>query len=376
MDKWIPAYFNALEKEIILATKDEQEKPQIHTLFFGGGTPSIVPPREYQKIMQVVRNSFVLADDLEMSFEANPGTIQDKDLSEYRKLGFNRISLGAQSFHANELMLLGRIHTPQETIEAVSAIRQAGFDNLNLDLIYGLPGQTIERWNESIEMALDLHPEHLSLYCLTIEEGTPLEEKVRRGEVFPIDDDVSAEMYEHAMKLLDHSGYRHYEISNWAIRSGGNKDYRCRHNLQYWKNEEYYGFGAGAHGYIRGLRVVNYAEIPNFINNLLHSENALTLYSEVNETSLIERIQDEMMLGLRLIDEGVSAIAFKSKFGMELADIFVKQISQLIDKHLIRWTDGEGSSVALTERGILLGNQVFMEFTVKIRIHALSYQHH
>ncbi len=297
-----------------------------------------------------------------MSLEANPGTLRDIDLSEYQRIGFNRISLGVQSFHQDELKLLGRIHDSQDIGNAVTAIRQSGFSNLNLDLIYGLPGQSIYRWKESLERAIDLLPEHLSLYCLTIEEGTPLEESVKRGIIVPLDDDDSAEMYELAMNMLDNAGYRHYEISNWAKKTTGGEDFRCLHNLQYWRNEEYFGFGAGAHGYNHHMRVVNYAEIPNYISHVSKSDDKRATYAESYETDLRERMQDEMMLGLRLIDEGISAASFKIKFACEMTDVFSSEISHLINHHLIKWSDGEGSAIVLTERGVLLGNQVFMEF--------------
>lgn len=362
MDKWIPAYIKALEKEIILAVKDEPERTHIHTVFFGGGTPSIVPAYEYERILEVVRSSFILETDVEMSFEANPGTIQDRDMSEYKRIGFNRVSLGVQSFNVDELDFLGRIHNTQDVYDAVKVVRKAGFDNMNIDLIYGVPGQTMSSWDESLKRALDLGPEHLSLYCLTIEEGTPLVERVKNSEIVPLDEDEAAEMYELAMFILDEAGYRHYEISNWAKISTGGKDYRCRHNLQYWKNEEYYGFGVGAHGYINNMRIVNFEEIPTFISSINQAENAKTLYKETIVTNLKERMQDEMMLGLRLVDEGVSATGFKLKFGYELTAIFEKEISRLIRSKLIQWTDGNGTSIILTEKGTLLGNQVFMEF--------------
>jgi oxygen-independent coproporphyrinogen-3 oxidase len=169
-------------------------------------------------------------------------------------------------------------------------------------------------------------------------------------------------MYELAMQMLEKAEYRHYEISNWAKKSSKDGDFRCRHNLQYWRNQEYYGFGAGAHGYIRNMRVVNYSEIPQYITHASNSNDIFATYKETNETELNERMQDELMLGLRLVDEGVSAKNFKSKFGFEMTEVFSDEISRLIRQHLIKWSDGEGSSIILTERGNLLGNQVFMEF--------------
>jgi oxygen-independent coproporphyrinogen-3 oxidase len=362
MEKWIPAYFHALGKEVDLAAGNELEKPKIHTIFFGGGTPSIVPARIYDQLLRVVRDKFDLDDDLEMSLEANPGTIQDKDLSDYRHLGFNRISLGVQSFHPRELQLLGRIHDNRETISAIKSIRSSGISNLNLDLIYGLPGQSLGDWKETLHKAMDLEPEHLSLYCLTIEDGTPLAESVKAGETIPIDDDISADMFEIAMEEMAPAGYRHYEISNWAKVKSDGEDYRCQHNLQYWKNEEYYGFGAGAHGYISGMRVANIGNIPQFITLITNGFTVGAAKIESRETNSLERMQDEMMLRLRLIDEGVSSYGFLSKFGYEVTELFSEQISGLMEKDLLQWKNGVGSSLVLTKRGILLGNQVFMEF--------------
>ena len=169
-------------------------------------------------------------------------------------------------------------------------------------------------------------------------------------------------MFEIAMEELATAGFRHYEISNWAKVKSDGEDYRCQHNLQYWRNEEYYGFGAGAHGYIHNMRVANYGNIPQFITLIKNGSTAGAARNVSKETSPLERMQDEMMLRLRLIDEGVSSAGFKSKFGIDMTEIFGKQISELIEKDLLQWKNGDGSTLVLTKRGILLGNQVFMEF--------------
>ncbi len=266
MESWIPEYFKTLQREICLARLEVEKDTLIHSIFFGGGTPSIVPACEYKTILQQVNSQFKMADLVETSLEANPGALHERDLRRYRDMGFNRISLGVQSFHEAELKLLGRIHGNRETYEAVVNIRAAGFDNMSLDLIYGLPGQTLPLWKENIKRALDFNPEHISMYCLTIEEDTPLYEAVKSGEIIPLEDDVAAEMYELAIQDMTEAGYRHYEISNWAKIDTSGADFRCLHNLQYWRNEEYYGFGAGAHGYLRNMRVANNDIIPIYIN--------------------------------------------------------------------------------------------------------------
>lgn len=361
IERWIPEYFEALKREIQIAGVSSRDNVPVHTLFFGGGTPSVVPTDYYKGLFDVIYSNFRVDHDAEISFEANPGTVNENLLSEYKKIGFNRISLGAQSFHDGELKLLGRIHNSQGIYQAVESIRDSGFDNMNLDLIYGLPGQTLSKWKQSLTRAIALEPEHLSLYSLTIEEGTPFAWDVAQGKLDPLPDDEAAEMYELAMDMLDEAGYKHYEISNWAKRSN-ERDYRCRHNLQYWRNLEYYGFGAGAHGYIKGLRVANIGTIPEYIQQISISSSGNRLDEESTSIAEDEAMHDEMMLGMRLIDEGVSASAFFKRYGRDMRDVFSKEITKLIESNLIRWTDGVGSSLVLSRRGILLGNQVFMEF--------------
>ncbi len=362
MEKWIPQYFQAIQKEVELAGAAVDEGIKIHTIFFGGGTPSIVPANSYQNMLKIITENFKTANEMEISLEANPGTLMEKDLSEYRVFGFNRISLGVQSFIEEELRLLGRIHNCQDTLDAVDKIRKSGFANLNLDLIYGLPGQSISSWKDTLARALDLNPEHLSMYCLTLEEGTPLFEAVQSGEIIPIDDDDSAQMYELAMNTMGEAGYRHYEISNWARVDKSGRDYRCLHNLQYWKNEEYYGFGAGAHAYINNMRVANVDSIPIYTTKIGNSQHFGDSWFYGHTVTERERMQDEMMLGLRLIKEGISSIKFYKKFGREITNVFDKEITKLIHQGLIHWNEEDNTSLSLTQRGIMLGNQVFMEF--------------
>lgn len=358
MESWIPAYFEALKEE----TSRAAENTRVHTIFFGGGTPSMAPADTYSRLLQTVSTCFQVDDNAEISLEANPGTLKDRDLAEIYRAGINRISLGVQSVHENELLLLGRIHSHQDTLNAINAIRRSGIRNLNLDLIYGLPEQTIERWSASLDQALDLNPEHLSLYCLTIEEGTTLYESVRRRELEPLPEDASADMYELAMAKLASAGYRHYEISNWAKTGAGDEDLRCRHNLQYWENREYYGFGAGAHGYIHNMRVANNINIPGYIKSMKEGSTSGAARVESRQTPKAEQMQDEMMLGLRLLEDGVSAADFKTRYGIEMTEMFENQITTLLGNELVRWRNGVGSALVLTRRGTLLGNRVFMEF--------------
>ncbi len=246
------AYVAALVREIGLLAVAAGEALPVHTVYFGGGTPSLLSPRQIAQVLEAVARHFALTADAEISLEANPGTLAPAYLKALRQAGVNRLSLGVQSAHPADLHLLERDHDFLTVIRTVAWARQAGFDNLNLDLMLGLPQQPLERWQRTVELALDLAPEHFSLYALTLEHGTPLAHWVDRGLVPAPDPDLAAEMYLWADERLRQAGFRQYEISNWA-RPG----MVCRHNLQYWRNQPYLGLGAGAHGYAGGFRTVN-----------------------------------------------------------------------------------------------------------------------
>jgi oxygen-independent coproporphyrinogen-3 oxidase len=255
--------------------------------------------------------------------------------------------------------MLERAHNFVDVINAVTWARQAGFENLNLDLIYGLPEQDLPHWQNTVERALALHPEHLSLYALTLEHGTPFGRWAGRG-LLPIPDpDLAADMYEWSMARLAAAGYVQYEISNWALPGR-----ECRHNLQYWRNDEYLGVGAGAHGYAANVRYSNVLRIKTYIERLL-SPISLAPFplspAAVNQhaNSAREDMQETMMTGLRLTDEGVSASVFERRFHRRMTDEFGKDIDELLRFGLLEWT---GDRLRLTERGRLLGNQVFMRF--------------
>jgi oxygen-independent coproporphyrinogen-3 oxidase len=383
-EEMIPAYVDALVREIKYVASSSPERLMVHTIFFGGGTPSLLNPRQYEKIFRAIRDHFDLTDlsDLETSLEANPGTVSPGSLRELRALGFNRLSFGVQSFHPGELRQLERIHDPCDVIEAVTWARRAGFANLNLDLIYGLPEQDPDRWAATVKHAVDLHPEHLSLYALTIEHGTPFGRWVARGLMPAPDPDLAAEMYEWSAEYLEAQGYVQYEISNWAMDSGPltvdsgprstvhrQPSCACKHNLQTWRNQSYLGFGAGAHGYAAGVRYSNVLRIKTYMDRF-HTPPAAHLEfplspAVVNHHRITprEEMQEMMMLGLRLTREGVSAQGFADRFQTQMVDVFGKEIKVLVQLSLLEWA-GNGSSeiLRLTRRGHLLGNQVFIRF--------------
>lgn len=357
----IPAYVDALCKEIHGVASSAPQRLTAHTIFFGGGTPSLLSPAQFESILKVVHASFDIPPDSEISLEANPGTLTFDQLRDLRGLGFNRISLGVQSAHPEELHQLERIHDYFDVIDSVKWARRAGFENLNLDLIFGLPGQSLERWQSSIKLVLGLHPEHFSLYALTVEHGTPFGRWARQGLLTAPDPDTAADMYEWAGEALEAAGFEQYEISNWA-QAG----WQCHHNLQYWRNQPYLGFGAGAHGCANGLRISNVLRIKTFIERL-STDQPPSNYpfplspATVNQTKIPQRVemQETMMTGLRLTREGVSATGFKQRFGVEMSYVFEKEITELVSLGLLEWV---GPVLRLTKRGRLLGNQAFMRF--------------
>jgi oxygen-independent coproporphyrinogen III oxidase len=361
------AYVDALIQEARQVGASAGERIPVHTVFFGGGTPSLLTLPQMERIMQTLEKTFELAPEAEISLEANPGTIDAQKLAGLRSMGFNRISLGMQSANPEELRFLERIHDPVDVITAVKDARRAGFNNLNLDLIFGLPGQSLESWQRSLEFALRLRPEHLSLYALSIEQGTPLRKWLERGLIQDTDPDLAADMYEWAEQRLETEGFIHYEISNWGRKDHDGGYLACRHNLTYWRNQPYLGFGAGAHGYAAGVRTANVLAIPVYIRRV-QAGKAADRFPAGPASVNLERIdrwtemQETLMVGLRLTDEGVSAQSFALRFGEPLQQVFGVQIEQLRAEGLLEWSGENQDRLRLTQRGRLLGNQVFMEF--------------
>jgi len=397
-EEMIPAYVDALCKEIefigLSAAKSPQgerrssdsetvvEAPlQTHTIFFGGGTPSLLSPLQFVSIFKSIRAAFTLTDDAEITIEANPGTVSYENLLELRKIGINRISFGVQSANMEELHMLERTHDFFTVIEAVTSARKAGFDNLNLDLIYALPEQTLQTWQTTVKRILDLYPEHISAYALTLEHGTPFGRWSSKG-ILPIPDpDLAAEMYEWASKTLEAAGYMQYEISNWAKTNAergmqnaeSNPTFQCRHNLQYWRGLPYLAFGAGAHGYANGYRYSNALRIKTYIErviqyssfNIQHFPLSPATVNQHKQT-LKDDLSEFMMTGLRLTQEGISENEFQTRFGKSLREIYRNEVAELLQLGLIESKTSEFSKnsevLRLTKRGRLLGNQVFMRF--------------
>ena len=388
----IPAYVEALCKEVEFVGKlaraersrsDNEAAVEAHTIFFGGGTPSLLTPGQFDTIFQSIRHNFTLTEAAEITIEANPGTVSYEDLIALRRIGINRISYGVQSANIEELRMLERVHDFFDVIAAVSSARKAGFQNLNLDLIYGLPEQSLTTWQTTVNRILDLHPEHIAAYALTLEHGTPFGRWASRG-ILPLPDpDLAAEMYEWLSGTLEANGYVQYEISNWAkakAEGGSQKDaqasssslypssFQCRHNLQYWRGLPYLAFGAGAHGYANGYRYSNVLRIKTYIDRLTGSNSHVSTLqfpltpATVNQhkQSIEDDISEFMMTGLRLTQEGVSKDDFQTRFGQPLLEVYGKEIDELSKLGLVE--NGTGARIKITKKGRLLGNQVFIRF--------------
>ena len=364
IESLIPEYVDALIKEARYwgDALSRHHSPAVSTVFFGGGTPSYVPPGDIARILDEVRSAFRLATAAEITLESNPGDIAAGRVEAWLKAGINRLSIGVQSLDDGLLQLLGRRHTAQEALDAHKAARNGGFASINLDLMYGLPYQTLDQWHATLEKALEDRPEHISMYSLTLEEGTPLEASVRQGKIPYPDPDLGADMYQLAMKLGQDAGYNHYEISNWALPGR-----ECLHNLTYWRNQPYLGIGPGAHSYLNGYRFSNlrsprrYIQLAGGLTSAKVHPAALQEYGLLDMVEAIdERLEmaETMMLGLRL-SEGVSQGAFLSRFGAGLTETYGPQIDELLGLELLAW---QKDSLVLTPRGMLLGNEVFQRF--------------
>lgn len=333
---------------------------QVSTVFFGGGTPSLTSLEDLEAITNAVRANYDIAPDAEWTLEANPSELLQPHLEGMRQLGINRLSIGIQSLHDDELKLLDRLHDSARALEAIESARNAGFDNMNLDFIFGLINQPIERWQETLERAIALRPEHLSCYALTVEPGTALYYQVAKGLLPEPDPDIVADQYEWTRDRLAQAGYEHYEISNWAL-----PDHACKHNLVYWHADPYIGFGAGAHSFFAGQRFANvdapnrYVEAVNATYEERQSTGRAAMQQVKNGESPDEVTMraDAMILGLRLM-EGVSAPEFRDRFGISIEDAYGPAVQRHVGYGLLEWV---GDRLRLTTRGQLLSNSVFVD---------------
>ena len=342
-------YFHALETEIGLCAPEAGDS-EFGTVFIGGGTPSLAAPVFIYRLMNACRRRFNISGNAEISMETNPGTLTFEKLTGYRACGVNRLSVGLQAWQDRLLTELGRIHTAQEFGENFELARKAGFRNINVDLIFGLPGQKINDWTETVSKVAGLNPEHISCYSLKIEEGTVFGDRLESGLLDEPDDELDRKMYWYAVNKLEKSGYRHYEISNFA-----KPGMECRHNLVYWTTGEYLGIGAGAHSYMNGVRFNNVYGVEEYISGMEKGEKP-----RENEQAIgrAEAMAEYMILGLRLVD-GISGEDFRAKFAQTPDDVYGAALAQLERKQLL---EREGDRIRLSAAGLDFGNTVFMEF--------------
>lgn len=367
MESQIPFYCKSLQKEIELTSFSFKNDIQVRSIYLGGGTPSYLPAEKLQQIIGSIRDSFHLRSDVEISMEANPADICNAKAAIWYASGVNRLSIGMQSAHDEELAMLGRRHRWREVQQAVQIAHSAGFTNINLDIMFGLPGQSMQHWTQTLEKALSLAPTHLSVYALTVEEGTPLAGKLAAGQLPEIDEDLAGDMYEGVMEALPRYGFEQYEISNWA-RQEQDEDFRCQHNLLYWRNGSYLGLGASAHSHHGNQRWSNKTDILEYVQSVDTATDSNSSappfpWGDQFETMTIrEEMADTAMMGLRLVKEGLRDDVFIRKFDQSLFEVYREPIEELSRQGLLVVDHPHGGSIHLTKRGCMLGNQVFYHF--------------
>ena len=371
----MPAYCDALRAEIALwgglAAGKAGAARRVSSVFFGGGTPSYLPAGDIAGVMGAVRAAFSVMPDAEITLEANPGDFTQGKLAAYLDCGVNRLSIGVQSFDDGLLALLGRRHTAKAAADAYRMAADAGFGNISIDLMYGLPNQRLDQWRRTLDKALELAPPHMSMYCLTLEGGTPMERRVADGRMPQPDADLAADMYVLAQDEMRRAGYRHYEISNWAL-SGK----RSRHNLAYWRNLPYLGAGPGAHSYMWGRRFANIKSPREYVRLMggdgagagdgssawdASPDDVIRVVPVVGEVERIDpplEMAETLMMGLRL-DEGISVAGFRERFGVAPAERYPDAIADLTAQGLLQARDG---ALALTARGRMVANAVVSRF--------------
>ncbi|MEF3275619.1 MAG: radical SAM family heme chaperone HemW [Chloroflexus sp.] len=367
MEHRIEAYVTALCAELAMLRESLPPRPASAeaaalrpSIFFGGGTPSMLTPHQIERILQAAAAIVPLAH-AEISLEANPGTVLSRDyLRDLRSLGVNRLSMGVQSLHDPTLRMLGRIHTAAEARASYKDARAVGFETINLDFIFGLPGQDLADWRATLREVISWEVDHLALYSLILEEATPLYAQVTAGRLQVPDDDLTGAMYELAIELLGSAGYRHYEISNWvrphtADRPDAPPILACHHNLAYWLNSDYLAAGAGAHGHIFPLRYANLRPIDSYIAAVEAGRRPI---AETITLTRVDLAAETMMMGLRL-DIGVSFDHFAARVGQTLTEMYGPTLSKLSAQGLITV---DQQRVRLTARGRMVGNQVFAHF--------------
>jgi oxygen-independent coproporphyrinogen III oxidase len=345
------AYVRALASEVE-SFEGAAEGAEADTVYFGGGTPSLLTPEQVERVMRAVRRRFRVAAEAEVTMEMNPGTVTPEALKGFREAGVNRASFGAQTFDEGELKRLGRTHTAEDTRRTLSLLREAGFDNISFDLIAGLPGQTLEGWSRNLDEALALRPQHLSLYLLEVHEGTPLAAQIREGRYSAPDADLAAEMYTMLAARTRLAGYDQYEISNFCLPRR-----ESRHNMKYWTGEPYFGFGCSAHSFDgRRSRWSNERDARRYVELVEKGGHAVVERTELDER---DASAEALFLGLRLLGRGVNLAEHRARFRRDVREEYREDLSRFGEAGLIEF---DGDIMRLTPSGALLSNEVFSAF--------------
>ena len=346
-------YFKCLKKEISEKSDElDNENIEIDTIYIGGGTPSIVPAEYIEDIINLIYEKYNVSKIAEITIEANPGTIDKDKLEKYIEAGINRLSIGLQSTNDKLLKMLGRIHTYCEFEEVYKTARQVGFKNINVDLMIGLPNQTMEDVQNSLKELINKSPEHISVYSLIVEENTKMFDLIESGELELSNENLEREMYWEVKNVLQENGYCHYEISNFA-----KKGFESKHNSNCWKQHSYLGFGVAAHSYYDGIRYSNITDLKTYIENLQNGESVYNIIFHEKQ-SKEQMMKEYMLLGLRKID-GVKISEFKEKFVDNPLYYFREQLNKLVKQNLVEVSEDR---IYLTDKGLDLANIVWMEF--------------
>ena len=342
----VDEYLSAIEKEIQSTT----ERYYFTTVFIGGGTPTVLNEAQLSRLLVMIAKHVNVANLKEYTIEVNPGTLNDEKTIILQNNHVGRISIGVQSFNDKYLKLLGRIHSASEAIDSFADLREKGFENISIDLIYGYPAQTLNEWIIDLRKCINLAPEHISAYCLSYEQGTPIVEMTDSGALKKLNEEEELRMYEFTNDFLSNKGYMHYEISNFA-----KQDKECKHNIVYWENREYIGIGAGAFSYINGERYCNIKNIKEYISSV-KSKKKLICFSE--KLPQKKRASEILIMALRMTS-GISKEDFFHRSGFDLSELFEKQLSNLTQAGLINFDD---ERIKLTKKGLSLADSVMMEF--------------
>lgn len=342
------------------------DQRQADTLYFGGGTPSLLEPDEFEAVLKAVRKSFCLKEGAEISMECNPATASREKLAAFRALGVNRLSIGAQSFDDGVLKILGRLHNSADTIRTVEEAREAGFENISLDLMFAIPGQTEEIWVETVKKTIALRPQHISLYSLEFMEGTAFTARLEKGEIRETEAEADRAMYEKALNQFGHQGFVQYEISNAAL----GREHICRHNMKYWGLEEYLGFGPSAHSYMigeggRGVRFNNVSSVDKYLEGWIGEDGAADGASAVenfSQNSLEDDVCEYIFTGLRKTD-GIDLKDFRERFGKDIWEFYEADVRKEFEEYAEGGFAAENDdNIRLTVKGMNVSNRIMALF--------------